>query len=287
MDTEGVKEMKQRVLVFGGNGFVGSNIVSRLSQNDFDAISITRSQFDFSSPSNLDDITGLIRDDDVVVLAAAKAPAKDLEMLIYNISLINNLIEAIRGKRLTYVLNISSDAVYGDPDGKIDETSEMSPLNSHGIMHCMREKMLEQRIAAPIGHIRPTLIYGANDPHNGYGPNSFIRLAAAGKPIQLFGNGEELRDHIHVLDVAKIAQAMIENKTIGGINAVTGKVISFKEIAELTLVATGGRGDLTSRPRSGPMPHNGYRAFDNSKLVSLIETETFLDMKNYFDETVK
>ena len=28
-----------------------------------------------------------------------------------------------------------------------------------------------------IGHLRPTLVYGENDPHNGYGPNMFLRLA--------------------------------------------------------------------------------------------------------------
>ena len=44
--------------------------------------------------------------------------------------------------------------------------------------------------------LRPTLIYGAGDPHNGYGPNRFRRLAATGKPIILFGEGEERRDHV-------------------------------------------------------------------------------------------
>jgi nucleoside-diphosphate-sugar epimerase len=36
------------------------------------------------------------------------------------------------------------------------------------------------------------------DPHNGYGPNRFRRLAAGGEEIVLFGEGEERRDHVQV-----------------------------------------------------------------------------------------
>jgi nucleoside-diphosphate-sugar epimerase len=43
------------------------------------------------------------------------------------------------------------------------------------------------------------------DPHNGYGPNRFRRLAAAGQEIVLFGGGEERRDHVLVDDVARDA----------------------------------------------------------------------------------
>ena len=41
--------------------------------------------------------------------------------------------------------------------------------------------------------MRSTLIYGEGDPHNGYGPNRFHRLAAAGQEIVLFG---EVPEHI-------------------------------------------------------------------------------------------
>ncbi|MBI78091.1 MAG: NAD-dependent dehydratase [Rhodospirillaceae bacterium] len=279
--------MTQRVLVFGGNGFVGSNIISSLSENEYEPVSISRSQIDFSDPAQCSAITKLLRDDDIVVLAAAKAPAKDLDMLIDNISLMNNLVEGIRKKSLKYILNISSDAVYGDPDGKIDETSEMSPLNPHGIMHCMREKMLEQRIDVPIGHLRSTLIYGPGDPHNGYGPNSFIRLAMEEKDITLFGNGEELRDHIHVSDVARIAVGMIDNKIDEPINAVTGAVVSFREIAEAVVEEVPGVVKIKSRHRSGPMPHNGYRAFNNSKLLGLLEDVKFTDLREYIRRLVR
>ena len=45
----------------------------------------------------------------------------------------------------------------------------------------------------PLALIRPTLVHGLDDPHNGYGPNRFRRLAATGREIVLFGEGEERR----------------------------------------------------------------------------------------------
>ena len=51
--------------------------------------------------------------------------------------------------------------------------------------------------------VRPTLVYGEGDPHNGYGPNRFIKLIKK-KPIELFGRGEELRDHVWINDVSRL-----------------------------------------------------------------------------------
>ena len=66
-------------------------------------------------------------------------------------------------------------------------------------MHLVREVMLRSALTAPLAILRPTLLYGAADPHNGYGPNRFRRLAAAGQDIVLFGEGEEQRDHVLIV----------------------------------------------------------------------------------------
>ena len=60
-----------------------------------------------------------------------------------------------------------------------------------------------------------TLIYGKNDPHNGYGPNSFNRLLDKNENIKLFGEGEEKRDHVYVNDVAELSFRMIFSNFTG------------------------------------------------------------------------
>ena len=208
-------------------------------------------------------------------------------MLTENIQLITNIAEALRGKKLTYLLNISSDAVYGDSMQPMTEEAIIEPLAAHGIMHCMREYILEHRVAAPIGHLRPTLIFGAGDPHNGYGPNSFLRLAKAGKNIELFGNGEEQRDHVFVGDVATLAVAMIAAKTTGAVNAVSGRVTSFLELAEAAQKMAPQPIELIRKPRSGPMPHNGYRAFDNARAKALCPALHFRKVTDYITESME
>ena len=47
-------------------------------------------------------------------------------------------------------------------------------------MHFMREEMLKIT-TNNLCIVRPTLVYGDNDPHNGYGPNKFVRLAQSEK----------------------------------------------------------------------------------------------------------
>ena len=53
------------------------------------------------------------------------------------------------------------------------------------MMHIIRESILGKKFGKKILIIRPTLIYGKHDNHNGYGPNQFLRLAQKNKNIHL------------------------------------------------------------------------------------------------------
>ena len=87
----------------------------------------------------------------------------------------------------------------------------------------------------------------------------------------LFGKGEELRDHIFIDDVAKISVEMIRKKYIGSLNAATGEVTSFENIAKLCIEFSNGKSKIENIQRQGPMPHDGYRAFDIRKLKLFLE----------------
>ena len=102
----------------------------------------------------------------------------------------------------------------------------------------------------------------AADPHNGYGPNRFRRLAADGEDIVLFGEGEERRDHILIDDVAEIIRLCLMHRSQGVLNVATGDVASFRDIAERVVSHFENPVAIKGSPRSGPMPHGGYRPFD-------------------------
>jgi nucleoside-diphosphate-sugar epimerase len=129
-------------------------------------------------------------------------------------------------------------------------------------MHLAREVMLKSVVKAPLALLRPSLLYGAADPHNGYGPNRFRRLAAAGEEIVLFGEGEERRDHVLIDDVAELICRTLVHRSAGTLNIATGEVHSFRAIAEKIVAMAKSPVALRGTPRQGPMPHNGYRPFD-------------------------
>jgi len=112
--------------------------------------------------------------------------------------------------------------------------------------------------------LRPSLLYGLDDPHNGYGPNSFRRLAAKDENIILFGEGEERRDHVFIDDVAEIIRLVVLHRSRGTLTVATGEVVSFKDLAEMVVAQFDAPVAINGSPRKGPMPHNGYRPFDVS-----------------------
>jgi UDP-glucose 4-epimerase len=252
----------RRVVVVGAGGFVGGAVAARLEVDGAAVLRITRREVDLLQADAAKRLAALLRPDDVVVAAAAMAPCKTAEMLRDNILMAHALIRAVADKGLSHVVNVSSDAVYADAAVPLTEQSMMAPDTLHGVMHLARETMLRSEIAPPLAMLRPTLIYGASDPHNGYGPNRFRRLADSGEPVVLFGRGEERRDHVHIDDVAEIVARVIYRRSQGALNVATGVVTSFADIAAAVVRLAGRSVSIRETPRTGPMPHKGYRAFD-------------------------
>ncbi|PPR11179.1 MAG: ADP-L-glycero-D-manno-heptose-6-epimerase [Alphaproteobacteria bacterium MarineAlpha11_Bin1] len=251
-----------RVVVLGAAGFVGSASVDLLRANSIPVEAIARADIDLLSPSAADDLAALLRANDSLVVVSANAPCKDSVMLRENISMMETVCGALTKQSVAHVVYISSDAVYGDEPIPLTEASPAAPGSMHGVMHLTRELMLGDCVSGPFAIIRPTLIYGAADPHNGYGPNRFRRLAAAGDDIVLFGDGEERRDHVLVDDVAELVLRILRHCSAGVLNIATGAVTSFYDIANDVSDMFDTATKIKSSPRVGPMPHNGYRPFD-------------------------
>jgi nucleoside-diphosphate-sugar epimerase len=142
-------------------------------------------------------------------------------------------------------------------------------------MHLAREIMLRTTLKLPLAILRPTLIYGAKDPHNGYGPNRFRRLAAKGEAITLFGEGEEKRDHVHVDDVAALVSAVLQHRSTSTLNIATGRSASFREVAEMIVALSSRSVEIRGTPRQNPITHRHFditdclKAFPEFHYISL------------------
>lgn len=255
----------KRVVILGAKGFVGATLVNRLSEARIATLALGRAELDLSEKEAGLQLANLLRPEDALVVITAKAPCKNYNLMLENIQIMHSVCDALVKQPVSQVIYISSDAVYTDSMEPLRETSLAAPTSLHGAMHLAREQML-QSVVKPeaLAILRPSLLYGANDPHNGYGPNSFYRLARSGQPIALFGLGEEQRDHVYIEDVAELIYLCLLHHSFGVLNVTTGEVASFAEIVALVGQVVNKALDVTYRPRSSPMPHNGYRAFDNT-----------------------
>lgn len=270
-----VKSKFERIIVIGKNGFIGSSVINALNLKSIPTINIGRDEIDLTSKGAINYFSTKILQSDIVVFAAGDVPVKTVEQFNANLTGLDNFIKGIDGKNLTQLIYVSSDAVYMDSNKPLTEDSFRGPANLHGLMHLTREIILQNSAHKnQLCIVRPTLIYGINDPHNGYGPCSFVRLAKYGKEIVLFGDGEEERDFIHITDVGEIISKVILEQFIGDLNIATGKVHSFFEIASVISQVFGNKSKIVLTPRKGLMPHNGYRPFEINKLKTLFPTHS-------------
>jgi len=251
-----------RVVIIGAGGFVGGAIRKRLLADRINTLPLTRKELDLLAEGAGAKLADVLRSDDSVVMVSAVAPAKTVPVVMQNLRMAESVCVALASTPIAHLLYISSDAVYADDANPVTESSCCAPSTLHGMMHAARELMLRSASAAPVAVLRPTLIYGAADPHGGYGPNRFRRQAEKGEPITIFGEGEERRDHILVDDVAALAVLILAHRSRGALNAVTGFSTSFHDIARMVAAQFGDRVPVKSMPRPGPRPHLLHRFFD-------------------------
>lgn len=257
-----IPKLPDRTVVIGAGGFVGGTIVARLKRQGANVLAVTRRDVDLLASNAAQTLKALLRKGDAVVAAAARAPCKDMSMLIDNMIITRTIVDAITAVEVSHVINISSDAVYPDEPLPLTEQTPAAPTTYHGVMHLAREIAFASEIRVPLAILRPSLLYGADDPHNGYGPNRFRRQANAGEDIVLFGDGEERRDHVLIDDVADLVARVLAHRSRGILNIATGTLHSFRAIAEKAVDLAERNVPISGRPRQGPMPHNGYRPFD-------------------------
>jgi len=253
-----------RVVILGATGFVGAETMRAFEIEGTETLALGRAEIDLLDPQAESKLARLLKPTDTFVVISAEAPCKDAKMLIRNVQLMISVCAAITQIQPAHVIYVSSDAVYADSMQPLTETSSAEPSSIHGIMHLSRELMLKDAVKNILAILRPTLIYGINDPHNGYGPNRFRRLAEIGEDIVLFGKGEEQRDHILVDDVAELIRLMAWYKSSGVLNAASGIIMSFKEVAKIIIKQSTSTVAIKETLRTGGMPHNGYRPFDST-----------------------
>ena len=267
-----------RVVVLGAKGFVGSSLTEHLRRSAAACRAITRHEIDLSASDAGGRLAAELRPDDVLVFLSALTPDKGrgVPPLLANLRMGAAVCAALEQKPVSHVVYVSSDAVYPFRTGLIDEETCAEPTDLYGAMHLTREIMVKQATKAPVAILRPTLIYGAADTHNSYGPNRLRRMARNERRIALFGNGEETRDYVFIDDVVRLIDLVTRYRSAGVLNLASGRSISFADLGKLVAGLFPQPIEIAGSPRQNPITH---RAFDVTAIHRSFPEFTFTPLE--------
>lgn len=281
----------QRAVILGASGFVASNLARHLNEQQIKHRAIGSNEIDLLQPQSVSELQAAIYDGDALVITSGLTPDKgrDIGTLMNNLKMAQNLATFIETAPLSQVIYISSDSVYDGNVLPIRESSTRQPRDLYSLMHIAREQIMKFATAkqkTPLCIFCPSAIYGAGDTHNSYGPNRFFRTALSERKITLFGNGEEMRDHIFIDDVVHLIELCLQHRTEGVINAVSGTTVTFHELASKIAELCEPNVRIENHLRDSPVSHRNFDVNERTKAFpSFIPTplddglaKTFLEL---------
>ncbi len=248
--------MTKTLLITGGCGFIGANFVRHILNRypDYRVINLDKLTY-AGNPENLADLADderyrfvqgditdaavvdpLVAEADCVVNFAAESHVDrsilgGADFLHTNVHGTYVLLDAARHHGVERFHQISTDEVYGSiAEGEWDEGYPLEPRNPYSATKASAELLVR---AFHVSHGVPTVVTRAS---NNIGPYQYpekrvplyITNAIDDKPLPVYGNGMQVRDHLYVDDHCTAIDLVLhkgvigEAYNVGGENDATG-----------------------------------------------------------------
>jgi UDP-glucose 4-epimerase len=275
-----------RVLVTGGAGFVGSNLVDRLLVEGhevrvLDSFVTGRRENLVKSLAQIDLIEGDVRSSEIVhaatrgcqaVLHQAALPSvprsiqDPLSSHTTNVVGTLNVLLAARDEGVKRVVFASSSSVYG-ANGALPKTEDLAPLpispyavsklSAEGYCRAFAEVYGLETVA-----LRYFNVFGPRqDPMSQYAAviPAFVTATLEGGSPRVFGDGDQTRDFTYVDNVveANLLALAADGVTGRTFNVASGKAISLNDVLDALRTATGAGFEAKYEPpRTGDVRHS-------------------------------
>jgi UDP-glucose 4-epimerase len=263
----------RRVLVTGGSGFIGRHVVAELRR---DGAEVRVVDLNPHPDPSVDVVRGDIADrevlerafaggtDAVVHLAAVTSVLRSLEhpRLTYstNVAGTHELLEAARAAAVRALAFTSTNAVTGPMDAPaIVETALLRPLTPYGATKAAGE-MLMSAYTSSYGvrcvPLRLTNVYGPGMQAKDSIVARLMRAIRLGRTFEIYGDGRQVRDYVHVSDVAAaIKLALTDERWQGPTVIGTGHSLSVREVVDEVRRVSGADFEVRHAPaKPGEMP---------------------------------
>ncbi len=298
--------MKDRLLIIGGFGFVGSNLIDNLF-NEFDIFvlvpnhnkkvnkrinsnKIIRLNKNFELNSNGKSIIGSM---DYVINLAALVKSDDQPelmsvMIETHITFVAKLINLFRfSKNLKLFINMGSMEEYGDIEGPFKENQICSPVTPYGLTKLMSSQLVmyyHLSINFPVTVLRVGNLFGDYQKDSYFIP----KLINAAKKTEtlVIKSGNQVRDFLYIKDFIYLLLRVIKfkDKFIGEIvNVSSGQGVRIEEIAKIV------KSELNSKVNFQFLESkHELKVLCNDKFLQLtesrIEVETVTSIKNFLNQ---
>jgi GDP-L-fucose synthase len=303
------------VLVTGGTGFVGTHIVEELLKNGAKVRMVIHKRPPIVKDHCIETIQAdLTRREDCVrvaegvdyifhaagaVASAAVTTSNPMEAIITNLILTSRMLQAAWICDIERILIFSSSTGYPVTDHPIKEEEMWNgpPHPTYFGYGWMRRylEILGEYIATKskvkVAIVRPTAVYGRwdnFDPKTSHVIPALIRRALNKEnPYIVWGTGDEVRDFLHITDLARACLLMLEKcANCDPVNIGYGEAVTIKEVVNIIIKAAGHvEADIvfdTSKPTTIPR-----RIVDTSKAKRLLGFEPAVSLEEGLRDTVE
>lgn len=255
-----------KVLITGGCGFVGINLIEYLAGNSssirvLDNLSSGKKEYLEALAIDMSPelIIGDIRDkeqvdkalegiDAVVHLAAQTSVMESIEKpqeaWDINTTATFEILESCHQKGIQRFIFASSNAVVGEQIPPIDESKIPCPLSPYGA-----SKLAGENLCSAYYHsygmktiaLRFANLYGPYSHHKTSVISNFMQIIEKDKPFMIYGDGNQTRDFVHVTDVCQAISLALQTPDHHGeiFQIASGVETSLNELVDIFREITG------------------------------------------------
>ncbi len=264
---------KLKILIIGGTGFIGSQLVNELHKKGHQIRVLSRNgtrknvhykQVEYIKGSVEDKqiISSVINDIDYVYyFATTTNPKQSEEDLITDLSsnlipIVNVLYQCVNKGIKKFIFCSSGGTVYGNQNKiPINEKSLCNPISSYGLVKLSIEnyiKYFNHKYNLNYEILRLSNPYGANQLTDGtFGIiPTYINAILSDKLISVYGDGEIVRDYIYIDDFITLNLKLLTTKTKNNIiNVGTGIGTSIKQLIHKIETISGKKANVQYLPK--------------------------------------
>ncbi|PLR29144.1 NAD-dependent epimerase/dehydratase family protein [Chimaeribacter arupi] len=296
----------QTILLIGGSGFIGANLIEFFSKEDYRIINFSRSPGKIKN-ENVIDILGDCKDTDIlndifsnyhidlVLHTLTSFSAMDVFESCQNLTATNlasfiDLTLIMHKYKVNKIIYVSSGgSIYGTSDSAIKEDHQLAPVSFYGWMKEASESYL-----AYASRIHPEFKYLILRPANVYGKYQkldkiigvTLKNAQRGIPMNIYGDVNTKKDYIHIDDFCEIVYGLVSKNSWNEVyNIASGVGTSTKEILEYAQEITGKKISISIKnPKMGDVSFN---VLNVDKIKRALEKHSYISVREGMQDMYK